>query len=227
VFVDVLNPDEGPFLPSSVVEENIGARRVRRSFKVDGIDAKRVSEIEALFPGVDVFNLESALKKAGFPQYPTPVTAGEREKIAERFTGAAPSCEDLKDLHASLAWVLVHFAAAEYDRQHYIKENDTDGVWRIGVHMGRLVEWWDWRRRGYDRRAAGKRASEDALPDAREARASNQLFDSDWHEDAKQKARELSDKNKKRSRWDIAKELAPIFEVTPRYLSEIIKSSVP
>ncbi len=95
------------------------------------------------------------------------------------------------------------------------------------IEFGRLLEWWRFRSEKHDQLAAGKRSSEDALPKAREARARNQAFDADWHQEARQEARELHAKNRKRSRWNIAGELAPRFNVTPRYMSEIIKSAVP
>lgn len=98
---------------------------------------------------------------------------------------------------------------------------------RRAVQLGRLIEWWRWRSEGHDRRAASKRNSEASLPDARAALARNRGFDTDWHEDARQEAMALKRANRKRRRWDIAKELAPKYGKTPRHISEIIKFAVP
>lgn len=214
-----------------VIEISVGALQVFRVVKLDD-DNSRDEPITAgeLFSGGFFYGadeLGADVRKAGFPKYPARVTMAELEKIAEQYVGAAPNIKDPKNLPASYAWVLANFADAEYYRRKFMSENNFVNVWGMGVLMGRIVEWWNWRGQKLDRRAAGKRDSEDALPKARSARAKNQAFDSDWHDDARQEARAMHAKNRKRSRWDIAKELAQKFKVTPRYLSEIIKSAVP
>ena len=77
----------------------------------------------------------------------------EREAIAERYTGAAPNIVNPKDIRASGAWVLVQFSVAEWLCQLHISSNDLGGVWSAGVRMGRLAEWWVWRRKMYDAEA--------------------------------------------------------------------------
>lgn len=94
------------------------------------------------------------------------------------------------------------------------------------IEFGRLLEWWRFRSEKHDRRAAGKGRSEGALPKAREARASNQKFDADWQNEARQQALNMRSKNPKRSWWSIAQELAKIHEKSARHVSGVIKSAI-
>jgi hypothetical protein len=135
--------------------------------------------------------------------------------------------KDPRNLRASYAWVLAHFAEAEYYRQKFMSERDFIELWGTGVLMGRLVEWWLWRTEGHDRMAAGKASSERALNKARVQRAIDQEFDADWRQAAQSEARTLYAKNSKRSRWNIAEELAPKYGKSTRHVWNILKLFVP
>ena len=141
--------------------------------------------------------------------------------------GVEPSPDDPSDIRASFGWAVAQFAGYHEILSQQRKDGDLNGAIDTAKYIGRLFEWWRWRRRGLDRKAAGKGRSEDALPHARQARVSNQKFDADWQNEARQQARELHAKNSKRSRWDIAKELAEIHDKSARHVSGIIKSVVP
>ncbi len=164
---------------------------------------------------------------AGFPD---DLSANDRrafERIAEEYVGTAPDPDDLGNLEATRAFVIAAFAyfdrcAAEADlANHQLRLHN-----RL-LAIGRLLEWWRWRSEKHDRRAAGKRESEDALPKARKVRASNQAFDADWQNEARQQALDMRSKNPKRSRWNIAQELAEIHEKSARHVSQVIKSAIP
>jgi hypothetical protein len=147
------------FLPGSSRQEvQVGARRFTRFVQPGETDLFQSvldadSLFETAFGDFGVFVLEEMLQEAEFPEYPAIITVSERETIAKRFTGAAPNIDNPKDIPASLAWVLVQFSMAENLRQFYISSNNFGGVWSAGVRMGRLADWWVWRREGHDAEA--------------------------------------------------------------------------
>ncbi len=161
---------------------------------------------------------------AGFPDDLSINDRRAFERIAEEYVGTAPDPDDLDNLEAARAFVIAAFAYFDRCAAEADLANHKPRLYNRLLAIGRLLEWWRWRSEKHDRRAVGKRSSEDALPEARNARARNQDFACDWHEDARQKAREMRAKNKKRSRWDISQELADEFNRSPRRISEIIKS---
>ncbi len=142
----------------SLQEVNVGARHISRFVRSGDNDLFQSildadSLFETAFGDIGVFVLEEMLQEAGFPEYPASITLRERETIAERYTGAVPNIDNPKDIPASRAWVLVQFSAAEWLRQQFISNNNLGGVWCAGVRMGRLAEWWVWRREGHDAEA--------------------------------------------------------------------------
>jgi len=191
-------------------------------------DASPSEQSVHLFVDVqEIVMLRARVAQAGVP---ADLRGVPEEKIIRAVTeavGAKPSMRDTTDLKASEAWVLVAFAQIDFWRRRAVESGAAEDAALYGIMLGRCIEWWRWRRLGLDRKAAGKGRSEDALPHARQARASNQEFDADWQNEARQQARELHAKNRKRSRWDIAKELAEIHEKSARHVSGIIKSVVP
>ena len=137
-----------------VIEISVGALQVFRVAKIDD-DNSRDEPVTAgeLFSGGFFYGadeLGADFRKAGLPKYPARVKMAELEKIAEQYVGAAPNIKDPKKLPASYAWVLANFADAEYYRRKFMNENNFVQVWGMGVLMGRLAEWWNWRKEGHD-----------------------------------------------------------------------------
>ena len=191
-------------------------------------DASPITQAVHLFVDVqEIGMLRARVAQAGVPADLRGVPEEEIILAITEAVGAKPNMGDPTDLTASEAWVLVVFAQIDFWRRHAVESGAAEDASLYGMMLGRCIEWWRWRCRGHDRRAAGKGRSEAHLPKAREKRASNQEFDADWHEEAKQMARELHAKNPKRSRWDIAKELAQKLKISARYMSDIIKAAVP
>lgn len=159
-----------------LIEMDVGARQVFRLSEMGEEKAfdKSVTVAEmfggGFFFGADELGVDC--RKAGFPRYPTRATMAELETIAEQYVGTAPDIKDPKNLDASRAWVLANFAAAEYYRQKFMNENNFVEVWGIGVLMGRLAEWWAWRREGHDRNAISGAAHRENTATGRQAAAS-------------------------------------------------------
>jgi hypothetical protein len=137
-----------------LMEMSVGARQVFRLAKIlDKNSHDKPATAGELFNGGFFYGADEIgveFRKAGFPKYPVRATMAELEKIAERYVGEAPDIKNPRNLRASYAWVLAHFAEAEYYRQKFISEKDFIELWGTGVLMGRLVEWWLWRREGHD-----------------------------------------------------------------------------
>lgn len=94
------------------------------------------------------------------------------------------------------------------------------------ITVGWWLRDWEWRRK-YGQKARGKLRQEGSLQKARDALAVNQGLDPDWHEGARQDARAMHAKNRKRARWNIAGELAQKYGKSQRHIWNIIKLSVP
>ena len=141
---------------SRIEEAKVGARKFTR-FVSENYDPQWQGFLDAdslfntSFGDHDVASLLDMVQEAGFPESEI-ITLSEREAIAERFVGAAPNNQDPdpKDWEASLAWVLVHFSLAEFQRHTGFREKDLGRVWTAGVRMGRLAEWWVFRGDGHD-----------------------------------------------------------------------------
>lgn len=150
--IDVFQDADGKLhFATHTILRDVGTREVPDSHIVDGRRIKMESEFEALFSISDFAALHYTIRDLGFPRYPACVAAGEREQIAERFTGAAPNNADIGDVRASLSWVLVHLAA-EYEREKCMDLYSDNHCWtrRIDLQIAQLVDWWIGRRDGHE-----------------------------------------------------------------------------
>ena len=91
------------------------------------------------------------------------------------------------------------------------------------IAVGWWLRDWEWRRK-YGKKARGKLRQERAQPKAVEARKKKAANDPpDWWDQARQLATELRRKNRKRSAWDIAGEIAPEVGYSRRWVHRKIK----
>jgi hypothetical protein len=165
-------------------------------------------------------------------EMPGASAADEARRICAALAATAPSIEtfdstappEWKRFGATEgeAWFLVNFV--RYYRRSHDATADVEARRQYAIALGRLLEWWRWRREGHDRRAAGKKKSEAAQPKAVAARKMMAVADPpDWWDEARQRASELHGKNRKRTAWDVAGDLVPEFERSRRHIAEIIK----
>ncbi len=91
------------------------------------------------------------------------------------------------------------------------------------IAVGWWLRDWEWRRK-YGKKARGKLRQERAQPKAVEARKQKAASDPpDWWEDARKLATGLMGKNRKRTAWDIAGEIAPELGYSRRQVHKIIR----
>jgi hypothetical protein len=196
------------------------------AFMVD--DASPSAQAVHLFVDVQEFlMLKERVAQAGVPADLMGVPEEEVIRTITKAVGTEPSLRDSTDLKASEAWVLVVVAYLDFWMRRAIEAGITEDAARYGIMLGRCIEFWRWRRQGHDRRAAGKMNSEKGLEKARVQRQINQNLDADWHHEACQIALELHKKNRKRSRWNIADELAKEYGKSQRHVSNILKRVLP
>ena len=130
---------------------NAGAIKFTR-INQRSVSAQNHFDALALFENTILSDLRKQVREAGFPEYPAPVAMGKREEIAKSFTGEAPNIlneiKTEKDRAASVAWVLVEMSISEYRLAQPMARKNLGDVWREGIHMGRLTEFWRWRSEG-------------------------------------------------------------------------------
>jgi hypothetical protein len=222
-------------IPDEVMEAAapalLGNRRRKRFLRTPEADADRLFLFEALLDLRPYVERLQDLHLADLLDMPGPSPAHDARRICAALGARAPSIETFGSSVPSEwkgfgsaeaeAWFLVNFV------RYYRHSHDAASPIRARAYanaLGRLIEWWRWRREGHDRRAAGKRRSEAAQPKAVAARRAKRAADPpDWWDDARQRASALRRRNPKRTAWDVAKELAPEFERSPRQVYGIIK----
>lgn len=163
------------------------------------------------------------------------------EETVERRLGVVPDAGDAGNIEQAEAWALCAFAHWDHEvqsllgrrAQGVLREEDLavvdQEIVRCSVLLGRLMEWWCWRSEGHDRRAAGKRRSEElGLPRGRQSALDARKFEAaNWHEDARQRAAERRRQHPTWSPWRIAGEIAPKLGRSQRRVFDAIKSLWP
>jgi len=67
--------------------------------------------------------------------------------------GVEPSPSDPSDIRASFGWVVAQFAGFHKILSQQRKDGDLNGAVDTAKYIGRLFEWWRWRREGHDAEA--------------------------------------------------------------------------
>lgn len=211
----------------------IGAREIKRAaHSNEPLKSQDVSIFMGLFDNhfgdCDLIELLVDMREKGFPEYPEGSSLADHMLTAAQSIDNLPTPKDVKDSDRSRAWVLAWLSWHNYLWEKAIAENNPHDARNAGIAMGRLVEWWVWRRDGHDRRATGKARSERNLPKARQQRKINQEWDAGvaWHDEARQEAQTLKAKNQKRSRWNIAGELAKKYGKSQKQVSKVIRPAL-
>lgn len=140
-----------------------------------------------------------------------PAYAGNRDNKQKQSSG--PEAE---------AWFLTNFV--HFHRPMMDLETSDDQRLAHAIALGRLIEWWRWRRDGLDRLAASKKNSEAALSKARRARLGRTDRDEpDWWDDARLRADAMKRRNPSRSRTDIARQIGRENGRSARQVAKVIK----
>ena len=108
-----------------------------------------------------------------------------RAAVKQRL-GVEPSPADPSDIRASFGWVVAQFAGFHEILSRQRKNGDLNGAVETAKYIGRLFEWWRWRREGHDAEAVSKQKQNVALPKARQqANRDRQFIAENWHDEAK------------------------------------------
>ena len=88
-----------------------------------------------------------------------------RAAVKQRL-GVEPSPADPSDIRASFGWVVAQFAGFHEILSRQRKNGDLNGAVETAKYIGRLFEWWRWRREGHDAEAVFGRSFSGKTTDA-------------------------------------------------------------
>lgn len=116
---------------------------------------------------------------------------GALDRIGEALE-TRPGLEDPKDESASYAWILVAVGIADAMLKDARSRDDLEATMTWATTIGRLTEWWTWRKQGLDRQALGKQTQETGLKQATAAKKAKAKSEPPlWWEQAVEDARKI------------------------------------
>ncbi len=150
------------------------------------------------------------------------VATGAVKATIETHEKSNPKAKQNFDLKNSEAWFLSNFVW--YYSMAFGEAASPQFRLPFAIKLGRLIEWWRWRREGFDKVAYGKRRSEASLSKASEARKNAASTDEpEWWDAARLEATDIHSTWPKKSRSEVARQLAKIHRHSVRQIQEVIK----